>query len=119
MPNQMTDEEILCTWMERRPAYTISATLTDGTDLPKWWEIGSEWEWVPIKLTLIELWEIQDRLSDEQWEVYYHNLGKYSNGGLVWNTPDRQFRWALHATPTQKIAALAAVLRSEVEGRTK
>lgn len=61
-------------------------------------------------LTLDRCHEVEARLSDEQWGAYGIVLAE------ILQSTERKFaRGLIHATAKQKIAALAAVLRSEVE----
>lgn len=94
----MTDEEIICTFME---------PLRDKWALPKWWH----WAGGKRKLRdlgLDALREVQARLTDEQWATYESQF----NSASTW-------RQLLHASTEQKIKALAAVLRPSMEAAQK
>jgi hypothetical protein len=68
---------------------------------------------LPRDLTLDALWEVEERLLQEFWHQGLAH--KYQNA-----MPADHYSW--HATPEQKIKALAAVLRPLVEreeGETK
>lgn len=113
----MTNQEIICTFMEPRPS---AGFATDTASIGGWWRryagVGRsrpDWQskpfngpWLPHVLTLVELWEVEERLTDEQWEAY--SLVLVPSG-------DRFVRDRIHATPEQKINALAAILRPIVE----
>jgi len=110
----MTDAEVIAEFMEPRGGATWWVLVgwhnveRDGINYPD----KSRPIFTPrTPLDLDALYIVEGRLSEEQWERYYHQFGSFSNGGLVWNTPDRQYRWALHATAEQKVKALATVLR--------
>ncbi len=112
----MTDEEIICTFMEPRPNPNNPAS--------RWWryisKTGGGWRIEgPAKLDLDALREVQAGLTEEQWRVYESRLV-----GGVWdqmgNPYQQQNQYRLnmkiaHATAEQKTAALAAVLRPEME----
>lgn len=113
----MTNTEILCTFME--PNAPENGGVPNVDFLKKfspfgWWRYsGLSCNWKqPIldncdqRLLLGLLWEIEERLTDEQWEDYR----KTFDPGLV-----RWFKDYMHATPEQKIQALAAVLGPLVE----
>jgi hypothetical protein len=103
----MTDTGIICAFMEPRPDHLQQGTCTTNG----WWvrRIGGECE--AASLTLDALHEVEEKLTDEQWDAYYHQFGAYGREGLTWTAPDRLYKWALHASAEQKIKALAAVLR--------
>lgn len=114
----MTDEEIICNWMEPKPvsnkicedawasvmAATLGGSLYPAT--PKGW-----WVWVcvyqhddkpelmPRPIGLDRLWEAEERLTPAQCSHYTRELG--------------MLPWLWHATAEQKIKALAVVIRGE------
>ena len=102
----MTNEEKICEWMDPVPGFR-------GVDYPYsvkgWWirEAGEEKH--PAPLTLDRLHEVEARLSDEQWDTYAELLhDQWAKDPLrgLW-------RYYIHATAAQKIAALAAVISPE------
>ena len=107
----MTDEEVICTAMEARPLHIPSRL---GEFVTPWWiyhdkeqrppGLGSLDCWTPVDLTLDRLWLVEERLTDEQWDTYAYDPA-FNGSPRGW----------LHATPEQKIKALAAVLRPTVE----
>lgn len=119
----MNDAVIVCTWMEPdlpNPSVVYSAHS------PLWWwfagrrysgDDSSPWAWFTRDLDLDALWEVEERLPDELWQVYLGTLCGWCNpyDGDSWDFSDT--RMIAHATPEQKIAALAAILRPLVEGQ--
>jgi hypothetical protein len=112
-PARLSDAEVICSWMEPRP-----------TSLRGWWRSSAGRWWIRRKRgtvphnrvnTLDALWEVQERLTSEQWRLYRREFrlaveredGTFPLGERVHDY--------LHATPKQKIEALAAVLRPIVE----
>lgn len=96
-----TDEEIICTWMEPKPEPPLRLP-TEAETNSRWWkrvynDILRGWE--PHTLTLDALWEVEERLLMEHRAITL-----------------REYRIGWHATPAQKVKALAAVLRPLVEG---
>ena len=60
----MTDEELICSLMEPKPAHWAEpGTATE------WW-VRTELGWMPYPLTLDALREVEERLTDEQWQRY-------------------------------------------------
>jgi hypothetical protein len=53
----------------------------------------------------------EDRLTDEQWEVYRTRLELDGPKEIIY------WKRAIHATPSQKIDALAAVILNNVDGK--
>lgn len=113
----MSDEEVIASFMEPKPT---KAALSMGRPLfsvTGWWSAGSrphrEWdEWYPITLTLDALRQVQERLTEEQWEQYEcEMLALWTPGTLRHGLGEVQHY--LHATAEQKIRALAVVLRTE------
>jgi len=95
----MTDEEVICTWMEPKPDGRAKRGASKGL----WWIRVRGVRWFPSVLTLDRLWEVEDRLIHQGRADEY----RYS---LV-----HRDAYFFHATAAQKIKALAAVLRPEVE----
>jgi len=98
MTKTLTDAEVICRWMDAAP-----------------WSVfwGGVCKWASSSLTLDALWEVQQRLDDEQWWVYCNQFAPslYAEG-MTWR---HEYRRCLNATPEQKIKALATVLRPLVE----
>ncbi len=110
----LTDEEVICGWMEPKPEpHTHGGTFRSGKGW--WYWTGATWQ--PNVLTLDVLWGVEERLTEEQWERYYHQFVRYDNpvDPVRWSVTDRKYRWALHATSQQKVKALAEVLREAKE----
>lgn len=97
----MTDEEVICGWMEKRPSYESGGT---GHSARHWWLSNPHHDnWWPTELTLDRLREVEERLTDSQWELYF----------LAWPGRFLGFRGFVHASAEQKIKALAEVLRKD------
>jgi hypothetical protein len=117
---QLSDEEIICTWMEPKPPESPCAT-NERSRLSFWrpqFTRHHEPAWVPIRLTLDALWEVEERLIQEWRRTkklvacarmvgYKHKL----KGATVDN------EW--HADAPTRIKALAAVLRAVVESEAR
>ena len=109
----MNDEEIICTFMEPKPPDTDRGER--GTSPGGWWKL--RWSVLDQRFrawpnddktdSLDALWEVEERLTDEQWYRYTGNLPT----GRWWS------KELAHATAAHKIKALASVLRPEVEKR--
>lgn len=105
----MTDAEIICEFMEPRPSGYAS-----GKGM-KWWYPSAGYvstapfPVAPIELDLDALWLVEDKLSDEQWQEYASLMMDPSG--------ERHTRFLIHATPAQKISALARVLRGGQDGK--
>jgi len=119
----VTDEEILCEFMESRPEPPkLGQYLPAKLSPVKFWywkvsllddgKIAGAWHPVlavqPGIIYLGYLHLIEERLTDGQWQSYYLWL---RDG---WEGKEHPRR-LLHATAQQKIKALAQVLRPEVE----
>jgi hypothetical protein len=90
----VTDEEMICNFMEPKPEGRPSSYGSGEV----WWRWGWRYiGWLPRPLTLDALWEVEARLTDEQCSRYTRELV--------------MLPWLWHATAAQKIKALAAVLR--------
>ena len=108
-PEKLSDEEIICQFMEPMPQCGIRQILQDRLVIPIWW--GCAWDgWQSIVPDLTELYEVESRLSDEQWGEYGLKLAE-SLQSQGW----QYVRNLIHASSAQKIRALAEVLRPEVE----
>jgi hypothetical protein len=111
--NNMTDEEIICEFMEPKPKY-VSQGQPGWIEDDEWHNHHRWWNWFVDKnlnhttrsLDLDALWEVEERLMPEQRLVYWLELAK---GG----TPETGYWRLLHAAPTPRIKALAAVIRSK------
>ncbi len=109
----MTAAAVICTWMEPKS----DEPTRSGEHSPQgWWRARLSMSckylvWVPADLTLDALWEVEDRLTEDQLDNYGYALvdvvsesnGRYSDVLLI------------HATAEQKTKALAAGLRPIVE----
>lgn len=111
----LIDEEIICEWMERRPLDGMGQRVETAN--ARWWDysyqilprssgVGKEfhWQWHPCNLTLDRLWEVEERLTDEQRLAYLLELSK---GGA----PELGYWRIMHASANDKIAALSTILR--------
>lgn len=105
----MTDEEIICTWMEPLPGFR-------GINYPKsvagWWTAPNGQAKTPTTLDLDALHEVEAQLTEELWE-------KYEIALWAEITPNERIydREWIHATASDKIKALAAILKYEVENK--
>lgn len=112
-PARMTPAEIICTFMEPRPAPSDSHAATET----KWWlwaftgvVFPREYKWLPRHLDLGLLWEVEERLTKAQWRTYrreFRLIVEREDGGFPLGQRVQAY---LHATPAQKMAALAKVL---------
>lgn len=104
----MTDEEVICEFMEPKPVGEAPLSCTYRGDLLS---DGGFWQadeyttvWHRSELTLDRLHEVEARLTDEQARQYHQLLNE---------SPDWEIHnYLWHAKAEQKIAALAAVLRA-------
>jgi hypothetical protein len=108
---QPSDAEVICTWMEPKPE---SAPPSWGDNpvgnINGWWIATGSGRIEHRILTLDALWEVEERLTEEQWTRYRVALtapvlgasGRHIEGynRMMW-----------HATAEQKIKALAEALR--------
>lgn len=115
----MTNEEILCTFMEPKPTTLPRDWAESVVAWPDWWE-EEDGEWQPVfnfcqefeKLGL--LWEIEEQLTEQhRWEYFDAllvslNHARFSCGPDMWPL--------IHATSEQKIDALSIVLGPLVQG---
>jgi hypothetical protein len=115
----VTDQEVICEWMEPKP--TERPGVHGANEL--WWRWGwryvgpslpqqqtpVEYCWLPRKLTLDALWEVEERLTKMGgwWDTY---VWKLTDSIL-----DDQPPSVIHASAGRKTAAIAAVLRPLVE----
>ena len=107
LAHELTDQEIICTWMEPKPEPPMRLP-TEAESQSQWWKRvynSLDRGWEPYTLTLDALWEVEERLTALEWGEYLLNLPYIK-------------REVVHATPAQKIKALAAVLRPLVTART-
>ncbi len=111
----MSDEEIICAWMEPRPG---EPSYRSDRSPGGWWQKVINYKpdipyaFKPRELDLDALYEVQSRLTDEQWEEYDDEILPTLPRDLF----ELEIRKAyIHASPKQKITALASVLRPEVE----
>jgi hypothetical protein len=119
----LSDAAVICTFMEPKPKDRPGAFGANeywwrwgwryvGPSIPQQ-ETPVEYCWLPRNLTLDALWEVEERLKAHPAYLWIH----YASGQFPLD------RWTcLHATPKQKIEALAKVLRLLVEreeGETK
>lgn len=104
----MTAEEIICEFMEARPE-----TRSGVGDNTRWWracyylvsqdETVTSYRAQPLDLDCLH--EVEARLTGEQWTLYYDHLWatNYGQEHPTW-------RFLIHASAPQKIAALAKVI---------
>lgn len=110
----MSDEEIICAWMEPKP----NILAGDCVGLPhQWWRrVGITSEVEPVRLTLDRLHEVEKRLTDAQWRHYCGLMfqhAKRPDANPIQDLTTATRKALLHATVAQKIKALAAVLRAD------
>lgn len=107
----MTDAEIVATWMEPNP--DLLANLTQSKDGWWWNSFGLTGDpWQPAEpLTLDRLREVEARLDASQCVDYDWRLAMLVV--VATKTCPESYPW--HASAEQKLAALAEVLRAEVE----
>lgn len=117
MPSSLTDEEVICAFMEPKPpdgAYPRA--LSDAG----WWKVAwsnalQKSQWLPNNdkaASLDALWEVEERLTEEQWGQYCIRAQVDLYDPAWGNHPGGMDRPIIHATAEQKIRALAAVLRT-------
>jgi hypothetical protein len=120
----MTDQEVVCAWMETRPK---DGTHPQDVSEIGWWKAvytlqpQQRWRWFADgdkTDSLDALWEVEERLTDQQW-------GEYWKAAAETLKPDdkvrlafgEHFRYWSHLDAEQKIKALASVLRPIVENK--
>ena len=104
----MTDEAVICTWMEPEAA---KAVVIDKAATWKWHRLDWSNNTIHTRpLTLDALWEVEERLTDDQWWEYEVTLSAPYGPTVL-----AQVKAHVHSTAAQKIVALAAVLRPIVE----
>jgi len=109
----LADAATICLWMEARPSlpdcYQHMMHSPQG-----WWRLGpipaGGMLWYPRLLDLDALCEVEATLMPRLWE---HYIDKMVEEDAI--SGDALSAALLHATPAQKIAALAAVIRTENE----
>ena len=94
----MTPEEIICNWMFQSNV--------------GWWRISHSGEWRPVELTLDRIWQVEERLTEEQRWDYADILSQtvllcHRPSSII--GPESTFV-IIHASAQQKIAALAAAV---------
>ena len=112
---KLSDEEIICGWMEKRPPDGKGDKVEHAYE-PRWWGcsyqvepkpsgIGKEfhWQWHPITLTLDRLWEVEEKLPSELRLDYWLEL---THGG----PPELGYWRILHADTSTRISALTRIL---------
>lgn len=119
----MTPEEVLCAFMEPKPA--AGSFDWSGRSKLGFWVVNPIFndfgepavEVVPVLASLgyqkehfYYLHKMEDRLTDMQWGAYASEL--LLGPGARWSVASRAM---IHADPKQKIKALAAVLGPLVE----
>jgi hypothetical protein len=103
----MTDAEVICEFMEPKPTTPQPVGLYDESP-GGWWTLHPD-GWVPNCDSLDRLREVEARLTEEQWLRYVD--------ALIDHMPEFPRKGEIiHASAEQKIAALAAVIRSNAEG---
>ncbi len=105
----MTNEEIICEWMERKPTPMDGWRAAHLVKKAQWW-LSWQDNWEPIPLTLDRLREVEKRLTDEQWDRYRAWFTRLTVPPPP-VTSAEYFRMVAQADAAQKIKALAAVLR--------
>ncbi len=107
----MSDEEVICTFMEPRPERGQTFPIEGPLPHPLWWShMDREGNWHPASLgSLDALHKVQAGLTDEQWRRY--------DDEMLLTLPRDSFEWEIrkayiHADVPAKIKTLAAVLRS-------
>jgi hypothetical protein len=116
----MTNEEVICSYMEPSPpikSFRIHYSGNeDGQDEQmesplRWWVADTEEKKItPRTLTLVECWKVQERLTKEQGSDYINLILEMGNIGDAFS-----FMWELvHATAEQKVKALAEIIRKQV-----
>lgn len=110
----MTDQEVICAWMEPQPLLSEGAMQEARQPYPYWWTVHDEiaGEWQPRILALDALREVEARLTYAQWSDYSHGLGFASFG-----EPVVRAKLLIHASAEQKIEALAAILRNNAHAK--
>lgn len=119
----MTDEEVICGFMEPKPdqipedAEDLELCGSRPTTALGFWVCISPYDvasrWIPRRLTLDALWEVEERLSGAQRFNYLKALKLVDRPGEIPRTLPEGFFW--HAHRAQKIKALSTVLRAEQE----
>lgn len=118
---RLTDAEIICQWMEPRPAkgpydFRPWANVSPGG----WWKTSpsrvgpplvqfDKNEWVSRDLTLDVLWHVEARLILLGYRAQIGDALRWE----VWRNAVSASVW--HATPEQRVKALAVILRPIVE----
>lgn len=107
----MNDQELVCNFMEPRPA--LPDYWADTQSSPdNWWTLiaiaGGSMKWWPRTMDLEALHKVEENLSDEQWMVYQNNL--FDQIGPVASFSEG-INKLIHATADQRTGALAKVLR--------
>lgn len=114
----MSDEEIICGFAEPVPGFR-------GIDYP--YSVGGFWvreidkPKEPAPLTLDRLHEVEERLTDQQWQYYCVLMFQSCCREARTTNPiedelTKNRKALLHASAPQKIAALAKVLREASRG---
>ena len=97
----MTDLEVICAWM---------ADPNQSGYWGRWWSVTSSDDGAmfksPKKLDLNDLWEVEEKLTEQQWHFYESELAT-ALGHQRLSTRHA----IIHATAEHKILALARVLR--------
>jgi hypothetical protein len=96
----LTDEEIICAWMDERATHAWVLKRQGGKPIPI------------VDLTLIAVREVEARLTEEQWSGYITTI----QGEPPWTSTRDDFdnnrcKSLLHADAPTRIKALAAILR--------
>jgi hypothetical protein len=113
MPELMTDEEVICAWME---GYDPRCRRNVNVDELSWWAArfrAGSWEFATRLLTLDALHEVETRLTEDQIGKYDAGMRRLMHEDPIepW-VPAKCHHW--HADAPTRIKALAAVLRREV-----
>lgn len=110
---QLSDEEVICMWMEPEPSPEIMRWSPEAQFLgiTRWWKLSHYAnfapQFVPQTLTLDALWDVEERFTGAQQAEYLTNL-------LCGQDPHSAGFYVAHATAEQKAHAIAAILRGMV-----
>ena len=117
---RLTDEEVLCEFMEPKNGLPDLADFRGDFSPGGWWI--TDWhplrknKWLPRRqITLNECHEIEGRLTEDQWRKYETALSPMPVKLIrLFGSITLSF---IHADAQTKIKALAEVLRAEVEAK--
>lgn len=114
----LSDDEVICTFMEARPVDQPDRTLENWAKSEGgWWQFKWSHFWEgyrahPTDLTLDVIHEVEERLTPEQRAEYCKAMLQSPF------TERRKWSWEmLHADAPARIKALASILRPIVESK--